>query len=1067
MKWTIPEKIVEKGRTYANDGRVLNVNADTEKVVWYAEVLGSKVYHIVLDGSVKEEDICDCPYWMEHHYCKHTIAVELYLRKKGLNRIIAQNPVMLLPKVKKSVAASEIFLRGFEKPTMVEKQEKKRRPLSILFVLHKIETNKYHPELDVLALSLKIGLFGNKKTYIIKNLSEFFQKFADEKTIVMNQNAEFQLKRGAFDEKTLALLEELFAYYQTTQLFQLSGVANGGKIDKRYLILPTTKGAQWIEKFVEMGCFCAEFGDEVYEELHFMRNYLPLKFSVKAKGHQVVLYVEDEITQVFEHYGWVLKGDLLYFFNARQMEIYLTLSNLRKRVKSEEIVFEQEEISELFTNVLPNLEQIGEVTIDAIVQKQIVYTLLETKIYMKKRKGNIDVRVDFHYEETVFSTDEQFSRHVDNKATVIRKVEEEKAVTDVLTSQYYRKTAIGFEKALPSAEGLFVFFRQELPRLRQLAKVFLGKKLSGLFLEAQKFQPMLEISETGSWLDVRFDVSGIDVQDIDTVLASLLRKEQFVTLSSGEVLSLDSEEFKQTSALLNDLRQNIRPKNGKIQLPLAQSLQVQQSLSESRNVHFTEAFKKMSYDLTHSKEFPLSVPKELNATLRDYQLDGVKWLKMLSYYGFGGILADEMGLGKTLQTITYLLSEKEEKWKGTAVIVTPASLTYNWLAEFEKFAPSLKVAVISGSKDERVESLDDTEHLDVLLTSYASLRQDIEYYNQKEVGYLILDEAQMVKNSSTKTAQALRGIQVNQRFALSGTPIENNIDELWSIFGLILPGFFPSKQKYNTLSKEQIAQMVQPFILRRVKKEVLTSLPQKMETTMYCQLTEEQKTVYLAYLRQMQNDVQGMDKHAFSRNRMSILTGLTRLRQICNDPHLFMEDYEGSSGKLEQVKDILVAAKENNRRVLLFSQFTSMLSIIERELNALGLETFYLRGSTKPKERLEMVDAFNAGEKDVFLISLKAGGTGLNLTGADTVLLYDIWWNPAVEEQAAGRAHRIGQTKNVEVWRMICQGTIEERMNQLQNEKRELFAQVIAGDAKEIGQLTEEDIRMILSIGEE
>ncbi|HHA5647614.1 TPA: DEAD/DEAH box helicase, partial [Enterococcus faecium] len=324
----------------------------------------------------------------------------------------------------------------------------------------------------------------------------------------------------------------------------------------------------------------------------------------------------------------------------------------------------------------------------------------------------------------------------------------------------------------------------------------------------------------------------------------------------------------------------------------------------------------------------------------------------------------------------------------------------------------------------------------------------------------------MVKNSSTKTAQALRELAVPQRFALSGTPIENNLEELWSLFATIMPGFFPTKTKFRELAAEEIAQMIRPFILRRDKQTVLKDLPEKTEMNLYSALTEEQKTVYLAYLRQMREEITSMDSEAFKKNRIGILAGLTRLRQICCDPRLFIEDYQGGSGKLEQVKDLLVAAKENKRRVLLFSQFTGMLTILQEELAELGISTFYLRGSTKPQDRLSMVDAFNAGEKDVFLISLKAGGTGLNLTGADTVILYDLWWNPAIEEQAAGRAHRIGQKNVVEVWRMISEGTIEERMDSLQQEKRELFQKVIQGNEEQLTKLTEEDIRMILSVGE-
>ncbi len=473
----------------------------------------------------------------------------------------------------------------------------------------------------------------------------------------------------------------------------------------------------------------------------------------------------------------------------------------------------------------------------------------------------------------------------------------------------------------------------------------------------------------------------------------------------------------------------------------------------------------MTQNLVHPELFAAELPQGINAQLRDYQVAGYRWLKMLSSYQFGGILADEMGLGKTLQAICYLLSEKQANESLQALIVAPASLTYNWLQEIRKFAPSLNAVVVNGTKEEREALLQ--QKADIYITSYASLRQDIDQYQARALEYLILDEAQMVKNSGTKTAQALRSLSVRQRFALSGTPIENNLDELWSLFQLIMPGFFPAKAAYRQFSAEKIAQMIQPFVLRRDKATVLSDLPEKIEMNYYSTLTTDQKTIYLAYLRQMQEEISQMDSSTFKKNRISILAGLTRLRQICCDPRLFVDEYQGGSGKLEQVKDLLLAAKENKRRVLLFSQFTSMLSLIADELDEMGLSHFYLRGSTPSKDRIEMVDAFNEGEADVFLISLKAGGTGLNLTGANTVILYDLWWNPAVEEQAAGRAHRMGQKQVVEIWRMISEGTIEERMDDLQNEKRELFQKVIQGNEAQLQQMTEEDIRLILSMGDE
>ena len=697
------------------------------------------------------------------------------------------------------------------------------------------------------------------------------------------------------------------------------------------------------------------------------------------------------------------------------------------------------------------------------VYSYICICKIEFIFFFRKAKGKIQARVDFVYGEVIYSTDPKHEVSTEQAFQVLRDTVEEKRVLDLFRMYRYQKNETGYERPLPSGEELYAFFRTELSVFRQFGEVRLGRKLRELYLDAHKHQPKIEVTETGSWLDIRFDVTGIEEQEIDHVLQSLLRNDAFYTLENGQVLSFDSEEFQQTSQVLQQLRESIRTEEGTIHVPKNQGLIIQNQLEKS-NATFSESFQTMVQDLIHPERYQAQLPKGLNATMRDYQKQGFRWLKMLGHYQFGGILADEMGLGKTLQTIAFLLSEKEERKSFSALIVAPASLIYNWQAEVRKFAPSLSIQVINGNKKEREELL--AKDTDIRVTSYASLRQDLANYQSQKIDYLILDEAQMVKNSSTKTAQALRELAVPQRFALSGTPIENNLEELWSLFATIMPGFFPTKTKFRELAAEEIAQMIRPFILRRDKQTVLKDLPEKTEMNLYSALTEEQKTVYLAYLRQMREEITSMDSEAFKKNRIGILAGLTRLRQICCDPRLFIEDYQGGSGKLEQVKDLLVAAKENKRRVLLFSQFTGMLTILQEELAELGISTFYLRGSTKPQDRLSMVDAFNAGEKDVFLISLKAGGTGLNLTGADTVILYDLWWNPAIEEQAAGRAHRIGQKNVVEVWRMISEGTIEERMDSLQQEKRELFQKVIQGNEEQLTKLTEEDIRMILSVGE-
>ncbi|WP_373170850.1 DEAD/DEAH box helicase [Enterococcus durans] len=1061
MKWSIPEKVIARGRQYLQEGRVLSVVPDQEEKVWHAEVLGSELYMVDLDGTAKEVDFCQCPYWEEHKYCKHTVAVELYLRSKNLSRIIQADQAMIEP-VKRS-SEGEILSKGFSR-LKIKNTAQRIQPLIVEYQVEAIETNHYHPELAILALYLRIGYLDNpKKTYIVKNIFDFLQSFTENENYTVNKQYQFQLDHRAFQSEDQEILSQLAGCAQTQLLLGSSGMQVKGKLDKRFLLLPIEQAKSLLSQMNQTTRLQVQINELKFQGIQFSENEKPLVFTVTKQNESYRLVAQNDFDLFLTHYQWEMIQGTFYSLNKQQQAVYLTWKQLMRRFTEPEVLFEKKELSSLFKEIIPLLSEVGEVEVADEVKAEVTDIPVDFVFYFRKSKGKIQTRVDFVYDKVIFSTDAKHEVSAGDSSEVLRDKAQEQRVLDLFKMYRYRKNETGYERALPSGEELYAFFRTELAVFRQFGEVRLGKKLRELYLDAQRHQPKIEVEETSSWLDIRFDVTGINEHEIDQVLQSLLRNDAFYTLENGQVLSFDSEEFQQTSQVLQQFRESIRSDSGTIHLPKNQGLIIQDKLSGS-NATFSDSFQKMIQDLIQPEQYHVELPETLHAELRDYQKQGFKWLKMLGNYQFGGILADEMGLGKTLQTIAYLLSEKEEKGNLSALIVAPASLIYNWQAEVKKFAPSLSIQVINGNKKEREELL--SLEADIRVTSYASLRQDLADYQEKTINYLILDEAQMVKNSSTKTAQALRELSIPQRFALSGTPIENNLEELWSLFATIMPGFFPNKTRFRELTPEEIAKMIRPFVLRRDKQTVLKDLPEKTEMNLYSALTEEQKTVYLAYLRQMREEITSMDSETFKKNRIGILAGLTRLRQICCDPRLFIDDYQGGSGKLEQVKDLLVAAKENNRRVLLFSQFTGMLTILQEELAELGLSTFYLRGSTKPQDRLTMVDAFNEGERDVFLISLKAGGTGLNLTGADTVILYDLWWNPAIEEQAAGRAHRIGQKNVVEVWRMIAEGTIEERMDSLQQEKRELFQKVIQGNEEQLTKLTEEDIRMILSVGE-
>ena len=470
------------------------------------------------------------------------------------------------------------------------------------------------------------------------------------------------------------------------------------------------------------------------------------------------------------------------------------------------------------------------------------------------------------------------------------------------------------------------------------------------------------------------------------------------------------------------------------------------------------------------------MPTGIDVQLRPYQVTGYKWLKTLAKNGLGGILADDMGLGKTLQTIVYVTSCIEEMEAGSQekmpfLIICPTSLVYNWQDEFHNFAPHIRTVVVSGAPEVRKELIESHVENDVIITSYPLIRRDIEHYNNVKIHTVFIDEAQFIKNANSISAKVVKQVKAQYRFALTGTPIENSLSELWSIFDFIMPYYLFSHAKFseryekpiirenNQKVLEDLSRHIQPFILRRMKKDVLEELPEKIESKYLTDMTEEQRAIYLSYMESIRNDItREINENGIAKSQIKILAALTRLRQICCHPSTFIENYQGGSGKLDLLMDLLPDIILNGHRILIFSQFTSMLGLIEEELKKQGINYFYLEGSTAMEERADYVRRFNEGEGDVFLISLKAGGTGLNLTGADTVIHFDPWWNPAVEEQATDRAYRIGQKNKVHVIKLITKGSIEEKIYKLQQRKKALSEAVIQSKEVFINKLSREEI---------
>ena len=503
---------------------------------------------------------------------------------------------------------------------------------------------------------------------------------------------------------------------------------------------------------------------------------------------------------------------------------------------------------------------------------------------------------------------------------------------------------------------------------------------------------------------------------------------------------------------------------GRMQLPVYRALYLDKMLEKNTALYTRrdKHFKSLVRDFKTVGDSDYEVPESLQDIMRNYQKFGYRWLRTVEACGFGGILADDMGLGKTLQVIAVILASKLESPddQGTALIVTPASLVYNWQEEFAKFAPQLDVCVITGTKTERKSKLRNYHQHDVLITSYDLLKRDILEYEDLGFTYQVIDEAQSIKNHTTAAAKAVKVINSRVRFALTGTPIENRLSELWSIFDYLMPGFLYSYDRFrrelehpitkneDETAMEQLKRMVEPFILRRLKSEVLQDLPDKIEEVQYVGFEKAQQQLYDGQAIRMKQMLGEQSEENYMKSKIRILAELTRIRQICCDPSLCFEDYSGGSAKREACMELIRSAIDGEHKMLVFSQFTSMLELLEADLAKENIQYYKITGSTKKEDRTDLVRRFNEDSTPVFLISLKAGGTGLNLTGADIVIHYDPWWNLAAQNQATDRAHRIGQEKTVSVYKLIAKGSIEEKILRMQEDKKALADEILSGETR-------------------
>lgn len=1069
----------KKGIEYLLQDRVKKFKFNNENLFASASVQGSKKYNVEIDFNYNGEvgDMyCSCPAFSQYEgCCKHIVAV-LKECQQFLNNQKKTGPrTQSLNKntYEHHLVDDLIDIYGY----IHDLPQKQPVRLEISFEVFYDEWSS--DQQPVTAISLKVG---EDKLYVVKNIKKFFAALELEEDIIFGKRFTFSTIAHCFTPEDQLIIDILWELYEidkkiSASRWSYSAQTNIFKGNQIYLPHETVKR---IFALLVGRNFKMKIKEKTFEKATVLEEDLPLQFTLKQENNDLLLQWENHnfVIPLVENGAYFFFDGNIYKLSSKQQKYFIPLHNTFINMPAG-IYFSQEQKEKFVSEILPQAKEIGQIVIENSVKESFYESDFQAEVYLDRVGDAITAKLAFVYGTIRIDPFGQSTaiRNTDNKI-LVRNSQKEKDMINLFDKADFH---VGKEQVyLENEEKIFDFVFHTLPQIQQQAEVFYSDAFRNMQIkDPASFTGGVRLNEKSDMLEFSFHIEDVNQEELQDIFASLREKKKYHRLKDGSFLPLDVPQLQEMETLLDGL--NIMPEEVEkelIELPKYRALYMDRQLRES-NLKYVErnlAFKQLVQNINEPADMEFAVPENLTGTLRDYQKVGFKWLKTLAAYGLGGILADDMGLGKTIQALAFILSEKEEM-AHPALVVAPTSLIYNWLNEAEHFAPDLKVVVVSGTPSERQKQLATVQEVDLVVTSYALIRRDSQLYKSLSFSCCFLDEAQHIKNPRSLTAQAVKDIKAKGHFALTGTSVENNLTELWSIFDFVMPGYLLSHQKFvkkfespiiknhDEKALQEFQKQLRPFILRRMKKDVLKELPQKFETKMIAELTKEQKKVYLAYLQQAKREIEAeIAVRGFSQSQIKILAVLTRLRQICCHPGTFLEDYQGESGKMLLLKEIIAEAIKGGHRILLFSQFTSMLRIICNLLEQEKVTYFYLDGSIKAEKRGEMVRAFNQGEGDIFLISLKAGGTGLNLTGADMVIHYDPWWNPAVEEQATDRAYRIGQKNAVQVMKLITKGTIEEKINDLQQKKKAMIEAVIKPGETMISKLTEAEIKEIFEM---
>ena len=956
-----------------------------------------------------------------------------------------------------------------------------------------------HPYLQIrrgeVLLEARIG---REKRYIVKNLLEFAQAVHSGKRVEYGKGMAFEHVPSAFAPESRPfldlLLEEADAYIRHYE--EMRGHAG--------LPLPVMR-ALTLGSAARDRLFDLLEGKEVQTEdekgaervCRVERKDPRFPVEVEARGDGIAVTVPSALTS-FRGEQRLYVADGLHLFGCSElytetMGVFLEQMEqggreCGSRKEKRELLVGSRDIPLFYARVLEGMEALGILQSTEIDWEKYRPEALKARFeFDSDSPDELRLRPTLSYGDFTFSplADEHVPREI------CRDVPAEFYISRLITRYFsYWEDESGELVIRGDEEALYQVLSEGMPQFQEVGEVWLSESVRHLRVLPPP-EVSMGVSLGGGWLDLKIETAGIDPAELLQVLSEYRQKKKYYRMKNGEFLQLSGGGLQALDSLTADLRLTKSEfQAGEAKIPAYRAFYLDSLSGDGRMKLFQrdEAYGMMVRDLKTAQSVSYAVPAVLEKTLREYQKIGYTWMRTLARYHFGGILADDMGLGKTLQVIALLTAFYQEKTEQKAagnegsgselplpsLIVCPASLVYNWGQEFARFSPGIRVLLIAGTAKERQEQLEEqmrmeaSEGAQVIITSYDLLKRDRAAYLGRTFEYEIIDEAQVIKNAKTQGAKAVKEISANARFALTGTPVENRLSELWSIFDFLMPGFLYSYRKFREryelpIVKNQdpealmaLRRMTGPFVLRRLKKDVLRELPTKEERIVYSAASGRQQKLYTASALKLKEALAG---GAWSGNgKLEVLSQLMRLRQICCDPALCFEDYTGESAKLETCVSLIASASAAGHKILLFSQFASMLERIRERLLQEGISSHLLVGATPKEERSRMVQAFASDEVPVFLISLKAGGTGLNLTAADIVIHYDPWWNVAAQNQATDRAYRIGQEKPVTVYKLILKDTIEENLLKLQNAKLALAAQVVSEGMVSLGDLSQNEL---------